>query len=101
MGIETSSLTGTGIDELRRSIRETVARLPPRGSPATVRLAVGCQTARAGLAAAARSVAGDWVDESLVASHLRRAADAVAEVTGTAIGTDVLDRIFSRHCIGK
>ena len=101
LGIETSSLTGIGIDELRRSIRETVARLPPRGSPATVRLAVGCQTARAGLAAAARSVAGDWVDESLVASHLRRAADAVAEVTGTAIGTDVLDRIFSRHCIGK
>jgi tRNA U34 5-carboxymethylaminomethyl modifying GTPase MnmE/TrmE len=36
-----------------------------------------------------------------VAVHLRSAVDALAEVTGATIGTDLLDRIFSRHCIGK
>jgi len=41
------------------------------------------------------------VDEAILAGHLRRAADALAEVTGAEIGTDLVDRIFSRHCIGK
>ena len=30
-----------------------------------------------------------------------RAVAALDEITGVAIGTDLLDRIFSRHCVGK
>jgi tRNA U34 5-carboxymethylaminomethyl modifying GTPase MnmE/TrmE len=41
------------------------------------------------------------VAEALVAAHLRAAAAALAEATGAEIGPDLLDRIFSRHCIGK
>jgi tRNA U34 5-carboxymethylaminomethyl modifying GTPase MnmE/TrmE len=37
----------------------------------------------------------------LVAAHLRRAIDALDEVTGRSMGADLLDRIFARHCIGK
>jgi tRNA U34 5-carboxymethylaminomethyl modifying GTPase MnmE/TrmE len=37
----------------------------------------------------------------MIATLLRQATAALAEVTGAAIGTDLLDRIFSRHCIGK
>jgi len=44
---------------------------------------------------------GRGVDEAIVAGSLRAAADALAEATGAAIATDLLDRIFSRHCIGK
>ena len=87
--------------ELRRLILDTVAGLPSRGSSATVRLAVGCRAARAELAAAAAAVAGWGRDESIIAGHLRRAAEALADVTGHAINTELLDRIFSRHCIGK
>jgi tRNA U34 5-carboxymethylaminomethyl modifying GTPase MnmE/TrmE len=36
-----------------------------------------------------------------VAADLRRAAAALADVTGAAIDVDLLDRIFARHCIGK
>jgi tRNA modification GTPase len=104
-GIATSSRTGQGIEDLKAAILAAVALLPPRGSPATDRLAAGCAAARQSLAAATNAIARarneGLVDEAILASHLRRAADALAEVTGAAIGTDLLDRIFSRHCIGK
>jgi tRNA modification GTPase len=104
-GIATSSRTGRGIAELRAAILAAVARLARGGSPATLRLAVGCQEARAALAEAAAAVAaataGAFVDESLVAAHLRAAALALADVTGADLGPDLLDRIFARHCIGK
>jgi tRNA U34 5-carboxymethylaminomethyl modifying GTPase MnmE/TrmE len=32
---------------------------------------------------------------------LHQAIAAVGEVTGVELGTDLIDRIFSRHCIGK
>jgi tRNA modification GTPase len=103
--IATSSLHRTGVAELKAAILEAVARLTHRGSPATLRLAIGCQAALASLAEAVHAVqaavAGHFYDESLVASHLRRAADSLADVTGATVDTDLLDRIFARHCIGK
>lgn len=104
-GLSTSSITGRGIAELRAAILESVAAVAPRSSPATTRLAVACEAARQSLAAAAAVVAqaatGGFVDESLLAADLRRAVAALADVTGAAIDSDLLDRIFSRHCIGK
>jgi len=32
---------------------------------------------------------------------LREALGAIGEVTGAAVGEDILERIFSRFCIGK
>jgi tRNA modification GTPase len=86
---------------LRQAILDAVAALPPRGSPATLRLAAGLEAARAGLAAAVEASADDRADEPLIAAHLRRAIDALDEVTGRSMGADLLDRIFARHCIGK
>ena len=104
-GICTSVATGQGIDALRAAIDAAVAAVPPRESPATLRMAVGVAAARAALGAVLPAVqaaaAGKPADEALVAAHLRRAVDALGEVTGAEIGTDLLDRIFSRHCIGK
>ena len=98
---ETSADTGTGIVELRQRILDTVACLPLGGSAAAVRLAIGVQSARAELAAVTAAVAASIVDEAVIAGHLRRAAEALAEVTGASVGLELLDRIFSRHCIGK
>jgi tRNA modification GTPase len=103
--IATSSRTGFGIEDLRNAILEAIARLTHHGSPATLRLAIGCQAASRALVEASHTVqsalAGEFVDESLVASHLRQAVDALADVTGATVDTDLLDRIFARHCIGK
>jgi len=104
-GIRTSAVAGTGIGDLRMAIQAAVAALPPRESPATLRLSVGAAVARAALAdvlPAVRAAAdGRPADEALVAAQVRRAVDALGEVTGAEVGTDLLDRIFSRHCIGK
>jgi tRNA modification GTPase len=100
----TSIRTGAGVESVRAAILDAVARLPPRTS-AGLRMAVGADAARAALGDALTAVTaaqrGAAVDEALVACLVRRAAEALAEVTGAAIGTDLLDRIFSRHCIGK
>ena len=42
----------------------------------------------------ARSIDEYW-------ANIRGAVESLAEITGAAIGGDLLDRIFSRHCIGK
>jgi tRNA modification GTPase len=103
--IATSSRTGVGIDELKNAILAAVTRLTHRGSPATLRLAIGCQAASDALADAILAVqaalTGQFVDESLLAIHLRQAVDALADVTGATVDTDLLNRIFARHCIGK
>ena len=103
--IATSSLTGAGIHELRRAITAALLELPARATPATLRMRVGmCETVREITAASAlvrAAAAGDTVDESLVAGHLRRAGDALGEITGERIDVDLLDRIFARHCVGK
>jgi tRNA modification GTPase len=104
-GMRTSVRDGTGIGELRSAITAAVAAVPPRESPATLRMAVGVAAARAALAAVLpdvrAAVSGSPADEALVAAAIRRAVDALGEATGAEIGTDLLDRIFSRHCIGK
>jgi tRNA modification GTPase len=97
----TSAVTGRGIDELRDAIRAAVAALPPRGSPATLRLAAGLEAAAAALAAAETLLEHGQADEPLLAAHVRQALDALDEVTGRSMGADLLDRIFARHCIGK
>jgi tRNA modification GTPase len=104
-GIATSSRSGEGLDQLRTALARAVAALPPRGSPATVRLASGLATARTALlpaiAAARRAAAGGSTDEALLAGDVRRAVAALGEVTGANLDVELLDRIFARHCIGK
>jgi len=113
-GIATSVVTGAGLSALRAAIDAAVAALPPRESPATLRLRVGLDAARAALgpaiagcrgrgggAVAAAVRGGGLIDEAVVAGQVRAAAEALGEVTGIEIGPDLVDRIFSRHCIGK
>ena len=82
-----------------------MANLPGGRSPATLRMQVGVAAAREAVAAAcaaAESARSDGIrDEAIVAGLLHQAVSAVGEVTGVELGTDLIDRIFSRHCIGK
>ena len=103
--IRTSSVTGAGIEPLRAAILAAIARLPPRSSPATLRMTVGLDAASTAVAEARRLVGLSGVaglpDEAVVAGCVRRAVESLGEVTGAEIGVDLLDRIFSRHCVGK
>ena len=101
--ILTSVKSGVGIDQLRQRILEKVSSLN-RATPATIRLRAGITSARESLVQAEKSMTGcDGLppDEALLAVLLRHAVDALGEVTGAVVGTDILDRVFSRHCIGK
>ncbi len=49
----------------------------------------------------ARNLLDSAVDEALVASEVRVALDALGEIVGEVHTEDLLDRIFSRFCIGK
>jgi tRNA modification GTPase len=102
---ETSSHSGTGIAAVRSAILGAVAKLPGGRSPATLRMQVGVAAAREAVAAACGAAesarSGGARDEAIVAGLLHQAVSAVGEVTGVELGTDLIDRIFSRHCIGK
>jgi tRNA modification GTPase len=104
-GLRTSSRTGGGIAELRAAILDAVTRLPPRLSPATRRLRAALEEAGAALAAARLAAAPPGGaakrDEAIVAGFVRAAVAAIGSATAADVGTDLIDRIFSRHCIGK
>ena len=67
---------------------------------ANPRHAEALERARAALARAA-AAGREGLPGELVALELREGLSAIGEVTGREVGEDLLDRIFSRFCIGK
>jgi tRNA modification GTPase len=100
-GLAVSSVTGEGLEALHSALSERLTRdLSGADFPAVTRerhrrrlseAAVAVQTAR-GRLADAPELAGD---------DLRRAAEALARVTGDIGVEDVLGEVFSTFCIGK
>ena len=113
--ILTSSITDAGIAELRRRIRAAVSDAEESASAVVAPTAVRCrQSVRMASESLARAckiaedqIAHDEVPgtvmpgEELIAAELRVALDELGKVVGTVYTDDVLDRIFSRFCIGK
>jgi tRNA modification GTPase len=102
--IETSSVTGEGIDTLRVRLREAVLTAAAADSEMVAGTAVRCRESLR-LAAEcldrARRLVQDALGEELVAAELRVALDELGKVVGAVYTDDVLERIFSRFCIGK
>lgn len=102
--ILTSSITGAGLTELLGRINDVLLNVEPADGgyvPATVvRCADSLRRAKELLAGAIGLVETDAGDE-LVAAELRTTLDALGEVVGAVYTDDVLDRVFSRFCIGK
>ncbi|MBN2292932.1 MAG: tRNA modification GTPase, partial [Pirellulales bacterium] len=109
--IATSSITGRGIDELRRRLREAVlvsiASTSAVVAPTAVRCRESIRLAAESLARARNIVVDSGSSsqaingEELIAAELRVALDELGKVVGTIYTDDVLDRIFSRFCVGK
>jgi tRNA modification GTPase len=115
-GIATSSWTGEGLVELSEVIAESVAESPACDDQVIASTAARChdslrsaaesvQRARelhrrqSRIGMPARDVAGG--NEELVAAELRTSLDELGLVVGAVHTDDILDRVFSRFCIGK
>jgi len=102
--IATSSVTGAGIDALRAELRRAVLSADATGGDAVAGTVVRC---RESLRLAAECLGrclrllDDGGGEELIAAELRVALDELGKVAGAVYTDDVLDRVFSRFCIGK
>jgi len=103
LGIPVSSHQGEGLEQLQQQM---IQRIGETGiSPHAARLtATRCQLSirqASQSLASARQLVADRRGEELVAVEVRSALDAVGEVTGEIYTDEILDRIFTRFCIGK
>jgi len=102
--VRTSALTGEGLDELRAALARVVVEGRLDASAAdclfNARQRGAVRKAAAHTAGAERAVRAGMGYE-FAAFDLRCASDALGEVTGEVGPQDVLDRVFSRFCIGK
>lgn len=102
--IETSSKTGQGLSELRdaiyRRIVETLSEETSVVAGTAIRCRESLRLASTGLARARQAVA-DGIGDEIVAAEIRVALDELGKVVGAVYTDDILDRIFSRFCIGK
>ncbi len=103
-GVHTSSVSQLGIDLLKQQVVRQLTQ--SMGNDRTSFVQSTAQRCTSTLAAAAESLkialelVGTGSDE-LLAGELRLALDAIGEVTGRVYTDDVLDRVFSKFCIGK
>ncbi|RME76669.1 MAG: tRNA uridine-5-carboxymethylaminomethyl(34) synthesis GTPase MnmE [Planctomycetota bacterium] len=99
-----SARTGAGLGRLRAAMAQRLIADDEAGERLTfdpnARHRVALQRAAGGVAAA-RAVLERAQPAELAAIELRTALDAIGEVCGESVADDVLDRIFSRFCIGK
>lgn len=102
-GIRTSCWSKIGLRALRDAI---TARLEESDASSSwvASTAVRCQASLRNAALSlqqARSLAVNGQGDELIAAELRIALDDLGSVVGAVYTDDILDRIFSRFCIGK
>lgn len=101
--IETSSLTGHGMTALREEMRRrTLAASRNTGdvvAGTAARCAESLRLAGESLQRARHVAAAD--QEELAAAEIRTTLEELGKVVGAVYTEDVLDRIFSRFCVGK
>jgi tRNA modification GTPase len=99
--LATSSLSGFGLGLLRSVLTERVAtRAAPPLAPSVSRCRHHVESCLAGLRRA-HALVLEQMPAELLALELRGALDQLGEMVGAVYTEDLLDRIFSRFCIGK
>ncbi len=101
--IETSSVTGHGVASLQTACGDSALAVCGHGGDMVASTAARAADALRLVGQClrqARQVAGTGQDE-LVAVELRAALEELGKIVGAIYNDDVLDRIFSRFCIGK
>jgi tRNA modification GTPase len=102
--LRTSSLTGAGIAALFDRLASLVVTQSGGAAHPVATTVVRCRDSlrqAATALASARTLAQSRAGEELVAWEVRSALDGLGNVVGAIYTDDVLDRVFSRFCIGK
>jgi len=102
--VATSSLTGEGIGVLRERLRDAVLTAGASGGGVVAGTAVRCGESlrlAADSLSRARRLVHDNLGEELVAAEIRVALEELGKVVGAVYTDEILDRVFSRFCIGK
>jgi tRNA modification GTPase len=102
--IRTSALKSWGIEELRRTILEKAwsAEVPSSEEViiTSVRHRDALERAEEALDGALNALR-EGLSPELTAVEVREALDAIGLITGETTDEEILDRIFSKFCIGK
>ncbi len=102
--LATSSQTAQGIDELQDEIAARLTQQTPDGQAMVATTAVRCRESIVDASEClqrAETLTNNRSGEELIAAELRTALEHLGRVVGAVYTDDVLDRIFSRFCIGK
>jgi tRNA modification GTPase len=99
--VPTTARHEMGLAHLRTAIRFALAELNHEAGFSTAERCAGSMRAAASGIAAARELCMVGGDEELIAVELRLALDQLGQVVGAVYTEDILDRVFSRFCIGK
>ena len=102
--IETSATNGLGLSQLRRALEQVCRQVWNPAESAVVGTAERCHDSLQLASQAidrARALCACGEGEELVAAELHLAIDELGRVAGVVYTDDILDRIFSRFCIGK
>ncbi|HVJ86223.1 MAG TPA: tRNA modification GTPase [Caulifigura sp.] len=98
-----SAATGAGLPDLKARLREWLAESGGEGELLSSTIARCGESLSRSLEALsrAREFSSHAGGEELVAFELRRGLESLGEIAGVVYTDDLLDRIFSRFCIGK
>jgi tRNA modification GTPase len=101
--VETSSLTGEGIEGLRSELRQQAIAAAGAHGDVVASTAARCRESLqlAGQSLQRARAVAETGQEELAAADIRVALDELGKVVGAVYTDDLLDRIFSRFCIGK
>jgi tRNA modification GTPase len=99
-----SAKTGAGLHELASAIAERLVDPAVDSQGLLGTTAARCRDSLHGARSAldrALAIARGDSDEELLAIELREALDEIGKIVGAVYTDDILDRIFSKFCIGK
>ena len=94
-----SAETGEGLAALRHAIAVRVAPEQESALVTNARHIEALQLAAASVAEAQQNAGGAELE--LVATDLREALSALGQITGRTAAADLIERIFSKFCVGK
>ena len=94
-----SAETGEGLTALRHAIAVRVAPEQESALVTNARHIEALQLAAASVAEARQNAGGAELE--LVATDLREALSALGQITGRTAAADLIERIFSKFCVGK
>jgi tRNA modification GTPase len=100
----TSSITGEGLDQLREQIRRMILTLDTTQGDVVSSTAARCHESldrAAECLLRARNLAQTRTYEEFIAAEIHVALNELGKVVGAVYADDVLERIFSRFCVGK